>query len=84
MSDLGLTQASDLAIWEEARTKNYCIVTKDSDFLHIALLYGAPPKIIIVRTGNATTADIEHCLLTHRNDINAFLANDHESVLVVP
>ncbi len=82
--DLALSQASDRAIWEDAKNKALCILTKDSDFLHLALLYGAPPKVIIIRAGNVSTSDIEHMLLAHQKEIDDFLASMVESLLVIP
>jgi len=79
----GLENATDNQLWDFAAKQGYCIVSKDSDFLHLALLRGAPPKVIIVRTGNASTAEIHHCLLVNRKEIEAFYDNNEEAVLVI-
>ena len=44
LSDIGLDAAEDLIIWNYARSNNYTIVTKDSDFNNIVSLFGFPPK----------------------------------------
>jgi predicted nuclease of predicted toxin-antitoxin system len=51
VSVLGLDTASDAEVWERARAEGYTIVTKDSDFADLAVLRGAPPKVIWVRLG---------------------------------
>ncbi|WP_367241693.1 DUF5615 family PIN-like protein [uncultured Fluviicola sp.] len=50
-----LIDSSDKAIWEFAKKSNYIIVTQDSDFNDLNSLYGFPPKIIWIRTGNLRT-----------------------------
>lgn len=49
---LGLGSASDMEIWNFARTDGFCIVTMDEDFQHFAARYGAPPQVVWVRLGN--------------------------------
>jgi predicted nuclease of predicted toxin-antitoxin system len=39
--------------------KWYGIVTKDSDFNELSVVFGFPPKVIWLRRGNCTTRDIE-------------------------
>ena len=80
----GLEQATDRELWDFAAVKGYCLVSKDNDFLNLALLHGAPPKVIIVRTGNATTSDLQHCLLSYSDEMIAFYHNPTESVLIIP
>ena len=49
------------------------IVTFDSDFYNISLIKGHPPKIIWIRTGNLTTAEIAEILCQRKVDIEHFL-----------
>lgn len=58
LHELGLDRAADLAIWEFAKVNGYCIVSKDSDFSDWGLVFGFPPTIVWVRTGNCSTRDI--------------------------
>lgn len=46
---LGLINTDDGVIWEYAKTNNFVIVSKDSDFPQRSLLYGHPPKFIYQR-----------------------------------
>ena len=43
---LGLEKASDREIWQYAKNHDYVIVTKDSDYHELSILYGAPPYTI--------------------------------------
>lgn len=70
-----LINASDSKIWEFAKQNAYIIVTQDSDFNDLNSLYGFPPKLIWIRTGNITTQNIVDLLLEYFNDIVLFENN---------
>jgi predicted nuclease of predicted toxin-antitoxin system len=57
-----LLEADDAVIWEFAKTHGFCIVTQDADFAERSRLYGAPPKVIWLRCGNAPTRTVEALL----------------------
>ena len=57
--NVNLHEADDRTVWEYARANGFAIVSKDEDFHQLSFLYGAPPKVVWVRLGNCTTADIE-------------------------
>ena len=71
-----LINASDIEIWEFAKANDYTIVTQDSDFNDLNLLFGFPPKIIWIRTGNLTTKAILRILEDHYSEIEKFIT-DH-------
>lgn len=71
----GLINAYDLEIWEFAKSNNYTIVTQDSDFNDLNALYGFPPKIIWIRTGNLKTKAIVDVLSDYSDQIAEFLNN---------
>ena len=73
--------ASDPDVWELARQHNCVLVTKDADFHRMSLLRGAPPKVLWLRTGNATTADIVRLLTEHADDLREFDAQSDATVL---
>ena len=54
--------ADDNAIWRRAALDDYLITTKDTDFLELSLLYGPPPKLVLLRAGNVPTQRIEELL----------------------
>ena len=56
---VGLDTADDEQIWAYALAQDLAIVTQDSDFVDRSRLYGAPPKVIWLRCGNSTPAQIE-------------------------
>ncbi len=79
----GLSDAEDVAIWAFAERQGYTIVTKDSDFNDLSILRGAPPKVIWVRIGNCTTAEVESILRRHARAIEHFLTHASERVLEI-
>ncbi len=72
---LSLEDASDIQIWEFAKTNGFAIVTFDADFADIANIKGCPPKIIWFRTGNTTTSNIVKLLEKHHLTIKEFIQN---------
>lgn len=72
-----LINASDREIWEFAKINKYIIVTQDSDFNDLNSLYGFPPKIIWIRTGNLRTQAIVDILINYSHEIKIFLDNNH-------
>lgn len=52
----------DLLVWDFARQNGFAIVSKDSDFHRMSFVLGAPPKVVWLRIGNASTAVIEAAL----------------------
>jgi predicted nuclease of predicted toxin-antitoxin system len=73
----GLIDALDHQIWEFSRKNNYIIVTQDSDFNDLNALYGFPPKIIWIRTGNLRTSEILKLLIDHLDEIEQFISDDN-------
>jgi len=72
----GLINATDRQVWEFARKQEYIIVTRDSDFNDLNSLFGFPPKIIWIRSGNLKTKEILDILIDHVNDIEKFVSDD--------
>ena len=83
LTDVQLGSADDLQVWRWAGQKTSLVVTKDKDFAALARHYGAPPKVLLLRTGNAsalqTWLEIEKRLLS----VQAFMSNIEESLLVI-
>ncbi|HEU0188442.1 MAG TPA: DUF5615 family PIN-like protein [Gallionella sp.] len=52
--DAGLLGADDLRVWDYAAEHGFLLASKDTDFYERSLVFGAPPKIIWLRTGNST------------------------------
>lgn len=79
--DVGLKTASDPVVWEYAKDNDLVIVSKDSDFHQRSFLYGFPPKVVWLRLGNCTTADIERVLRTNFHIIQDFYEDKDASFL---
>jgi predicted nuclease of predicted toxin-antitoxin system len=73
--ELKLENSSDKAIWDFLRKNAYSIVTFDSDFSSLATLYGHPPKIIWLRTGNISTDSLIQFFESHSEIIKEFLTS---------
>lgn len=67
-----LDTATDDAVWHFARDGGFAIVTLDSDFADMAVLRGAPPKIIWLRCGNQSIEFVAALLRDHAAPIAAF------------
>ncbi|MDH5553319.1 MAG: DUF5615 family PIN-like protein [Nitrosomonas sp.] len=72
----GLESATDLDIWQFAKTHGFVIVTKDADFEEISILKGTPPKVIWIRTGNAQNQAILNILLRNKIQIDNVLSQE--------
>ena len=81
VQDIGLARAADIPLWDFARENGFVIVTKDVDFSDRSALIGFPPKIIWVRIGNCSTAEIQSALRRHYEQVEAFDADDNLGVL---
>ena len=83
VDSVGLHSQADLVIWSFARDEGYAIVSKDDDFRQLALLHGAPPKVIWLSVGNADTNAIASFLNGRRFRIEAFMQDSVESLLIL-
>lgn len=75
--------APDDGVWRYARENGFTIVTKDADYHERSLIGGYPPKVIRVRRGNSTTAEIEAILRSHREAIDRLDAEPGLAVLIL-
>lgn len=81
VKDYGLETSSDHEIWNYVRQRNGTIFSKDMDFYHLLNRFGHPPKIIWIRTGNATTRQIANLLIDKADVVQQFLKNDQLGLL---
>lgn len=61
---LGLRDASDPKIFEEAKKADVVIISKDDDFIQLIQQRGAPPKLIWVTCGNTSNERMRIILST--------------------
>ena len=78
-----LGAASDREVWEFAREHHYTLVSKDSDFHELSLLYGSPPKVVWGRRGNCTTRQIEFILRNQQEGIRSLVDSPESTYLVI-
>lgn len=69
---LGLKGSDDHVLHEFAKTHGFILVSKDDDFYDLALARGYPPKVVILRTGNQTTDQLEMLLRRIRSSLEEF------------
>lgn len=81
---VGLLEADDIEVWRYAMDAGLVIVSKDSDFRHLALVHGPPPKVIWVRVGNGPTTEVAELLERHLTDVQTFCSNSAEALLALP
>ncbi|MGI8742054.1 MAG: DUF5615 family PIN-like protein [Bryobacteraceae bacterium] len=74
VSSAELGRTPDGAIWVYAKTHRFTFLTKDKDFASLSITWGAPPKVILLQTGNCSTAQIERI-----GRVNAMRFSDFEN-----
>ncbi|MBI3258256.1 MAG: DUF5615 family PIN-like protein [Ignavibacteriae bacterium] len=75
--------ATDNQIWNYAKINDMIIVTNDEDFLNLSLLYGFPPKIILLRLGNQKTQIIADTITRHLSSILTLSNTENTGVLEI-
>ncbi|QWF71361.1 DUF5615 family PIN-like protein [Methylomonas paludis] len=78
---IGLEQADDAAIRQYVITHDFVIVTQDADFYEMNLVYGQPPKIIWLKTGNqAKPVTIKALLDNHTQIIQTLMVDGKDCI----
>ncbi|HMS01721.1 MAG TPA: DUF5615 family PIN-like protein [Gemmatimonadaceae bacterium] len=68
--DLGLLDASDVAIFEAARaTEGVVLITKDEDFLRLLEQRHAPPQVVWITCGNVRNSELHRIVTTAWPDV---------------
>ena len=62
--DLGLRDALDQQIFQEARRADALVMTKDRDFITLVDQNGPPPRVIWLRIGNTSNQNLRATLST--------------------
>jgi predicted nuclease of predicted toxin-antitoxin system len=83
VSMVGLSRALDSEIWEYAREHDHIIVTKDADFSELGLLQGFPPKVVWIRRGNCSTAEMEELLRESSQAIGSLSDDPNTGILTL-
>jgi predicted nuclease of predicted toxin-antitoxin system len=80
---LNFSTSDDSTIWQHAKENGFVVVTLDKDFADLALQRGTPPKIIWLRCGNSTVAEVERLLRANFADIEKFESHPTAEVLEI-
>ena len=81
--DCGLGQTEDLAIWNFALQHGFVIISKDNDFHDLSVLRGAPPKLVHLRSGNASSSQTERLIRRHAATLLAFESDPDTHFLIL-
>jgi predicted nuclease of predicted toxin-antitoxin system len=79
--DLGST--SDTVIWEYAKAHGFAFLTKDKDFANLSFALGAPPKVILLLTGNCSTSELVQMIRNNAVRFSDFENDTKRSLLVL-
>lgn len=80
---LNFGRTSDPQIWRFAKTHDFVIVSKDRDVAELAVLRGAPPKVIWLRMGNCRSSAIEGALRAQYAAIEELVRDPERVVLEI-
>jgi predicted nuclease of predicted toxin-antitoxin system len=80
---LNFSRTNDPQLWLFAKTNGYIFVSKDSDVAELAILRGAPPKVVWLRMGNCRTAAVESALRGSAEAIRRLQDDPDEVVLEI-
>jgi predicted nuclease of predicted toxin-antitoxin system len=83
VNSAGLDKTPDAMIWEYAKTRRYTFLTKDKDFANLSLAWGAPPKVILLQTGNCSTAKIIRIIRKNAVRLSEFEKDAKRSLLIL-
>jgi predicted nuclease of predicted toxin-antitoxin system len=73
--------ASDIEIWDYARKNDLTILTLDEDFEQLSIFKGFPPKVILLRGRNRSTAELVAILSSYLIEIDSFVENQNTGLL---
>jgi len=80
---VNLSSTPDAEIWDYARAHGFTFLTKDQDFAHLSLAWGAPPKIVLLQTGNCSTADLILIIRSNAIRFSEFEDDAKRSLLIL-
>lgn len=78
-----LASIPDAVIWEYAKANGFTFVTKDKDFSSLSLAWGAPPKVILLQTGNCSTTELVSLIRKNAIRFSEFENDIKRSLLIL-
>jgi predicted nuclease of predicted toxin-antitoxin system len=82
--DIGMKAADDPKVWEYAKDNDFMIVSKDADMHDLSLVFGNPPKVVWIRLGNCSTAQVEYLMRREFDVIKLFYEDESVSLVALP
>jgi len=79
----GLYEADDRTIWNFAKHNEFIIITQDDDFNNFCSVWGYPPKVIWLKTGNLSNAALSHILISRKTQIQHFVDNPEAGLMEI-
>jgi predicted nuclease of predicted toxin-antitoxin system len=67
--------AKDQEIWDYALRNHFIILTNDDDFYKLAITRKNAPKVIVLRKGNSSTANLLKLLIQKIPEVERFAEN---------
>lgn len=83
VSSVEMGSTADGVIWKYAKAHALVFLTKDKDFANLGMVWGAPPKVILLQTGNCSTAKIEHIIRGNAVRLSDFEADPKRGLLIL-
>ena len=83
VSSIGLGSTPNAVLWEHAKTYGFAFLTKDKDFANLSFALGAPPKVILLHTGNCTTAELVRMIRKNAVRFSEFEKDTKRGLLVL-
>ncbi len=80
---LGLGSTPDEIVWEHAKDRGFVFLTKDKDFANLSMALGAPPKVILLQTGNCSTAELLRIIRNNAVRLSDFESDSRRSLLIL-
>jgi predicted nuclease of predicted toxin-antitoxin system len=80
LRDLGLRDADDSEIFQQARSAGVIVMTKDRDFVDLQARLGSPPKIIWLTCGNTSEQALQVILVKHLQTAISLLSGTDDLV----
>jgi predicted nuclease of predicted toxin-antitoxin system len=71
--DVGLRDATDRQIFQQARAAGVIVVTKDADFVRLLEEFGPPPQVVWLTCGNTSNVRLRELLIRVWPDVAGML-----------
>lgn len=78
-----IAPVTDHAVWKFAKENGYHIITRDEDFMKLSMLFGLPPKVICLNTGNTTNQELAKIIVSNAEKIRQFVSHEEYGFLVL-